>query len=150
MQGHRFEGEETPNPVTTAPFSVSNMIEKIHTNSLPLSPSLALTMGRFSSMANICHLGKKRFGVGCTRPRFVIVPSSFCRFFSFFRCIVKVPMILSRGVEKVERCVYRNKRERKRGELVGRCMEGMTGVYWSVYSRMIDTGNFDRWTERIV
>lgn len=143
MQGHRFEGEETPNPVTTAPFSVSNMIEKIHTNSLPLSPSLALTMGRFSSMANICHLGKKRFGVGCTRPRFVIVPSSFCRFFSFFRCIVKVPMILSRGVEKVERCVYRNKRERERKswledvwrewrECIGRCIRG-----WSIRGILI-------------
>lgn len=61
-------------------------------------------------------------------------------------------MILSRGVEKVERCVFIEikERERKRGELVGRCMEGMTGVYWSVYSRMIDTRNFDRWTERIV
>lgn len=60
-------------------------------------------------------------------------------------------MILSRGVEKVERCVFIEIKERERErEEVGRCMERMMGVYWSVYSRMIDTRNFDRWTERIV
>lgn len=59
-------------------------------------------------------------------------------------------MILSRGVEKVERCVFIEIKERERKRGGWKMYGGMTGVYWSVYSRMIDTRNFDRWTERIV
>lgn len=155
----RFEGEETPSqPLMTPPFSVSNMIEAHGEERKSAGNYLALTMGRSSrAWRTFVTWGKNRFGVGCTRPRFVIVASSFCRVLRRFPLFFPSPFFFLsfgvssrsapddslsrqrvRGVEKAERVrvfIAKKKGYGRRMEDRGNDVNCMEGV--------IDTRNFD-------